>query len=287
MAGMLARRAERGKRRGRSRLQETAKVPEDGAVRWLLIALVSASSVLTAPAAAQDVAQARQLFEHGLEAARAAHWVEARDAFQQSLDIAERPSTLLNLAGAQVQTGQLVAGAASYRRFLEVARTGRDAAHRAEAQRQLTLVEARIAHATIRVPRVRSGDEVRLDDHVLLQGALGAIMALDPGPHALVVLRDGSEVAHQPFELAEAETAEVEVAIVAARAAASASEPVAVTDARGDAEPPHTDDSALWIGLGVGAGALIVVAVVIGAVVGTQGSPSPYMGNAGMGIVHF
>ena len=74
------------------------------------------------PAAAQDVSAseleaARSLYEQGLRHARAGRWQEAREAFGRSLDISERPSTLLNFAGALVETSELVAaiaGAGSY-----------------------------------------------------------------------------------------------------------------------------------------------------------------------------
>ena len=131
--------------------------------RTLLVLSLATMTLAAGPSGASaqpadEMARARQLFETGLEAARAARWAEARDAFRASLAVAERPSTLLNLAGAEVQTGELVTGAGTYRRFLEAATSGRDAAHREEAEAALAAVEARIPHATIRVAGAADGD---------------------------------------------------------------------------------------------------------------------------------
>src|SRR5262249_25318213 len=117
---------------------------------FVLSVVLTVLAVPTAHAQSDaDTARARALFQQGLDAARAEHWVDARDAFVQSLGIAERPSTLLNLAAAQVQTGQLVEGAASYRRFLEIATDAREAAHRTQAEAALTALEPRIPHVTV------------------------------------------------------------------------------------------------------------------------------------------
>lgn len=257
-------------------------------MRWPGLLAFALSLAVALPAAAQDVARARQLFEQGLASARASHWVEARDAFQESLEIAERPSTVLNLAGAQVQTGQLVDAAASYRRFLDIARTGRDAAHRADAQHQLEAVEARIPHATLRVAGLASDDVVRIDERVVMHGALETPMALDPGPHALVVMREGRELGQRRFELADGESAVVELALVAPAALVATTEPpVTGSDAAVDASPPPSDDTGVWIGVGVGVGVAVAVGVVLGVVFATQGPASPYAGNVGGGVVHF
>src|SRR6185369_7449188 len=91
-------------------------------MRVVVLTLALAAVRAAAPVVhAQDVAQARALSEQGLAAARAQQWDDAAAAFRARLAIAERPSTLLNLAGAEVETGHLIEGAASYRRFLEIA----------------------------------------------------------------------------------------------------------------------------------------------------------------------
>lgn len=253
--------------------------------------------LLALPALAQDAgdtARARELFQSGLEAARGQHWVEARDAFSQSLAIAERPSTLLNLAGAQIQTGQLVEGAASYRRFLELAASGRDAAHRREAQSALDGVEPRIPHVTLTVEGMARGDEVRLDDHVVMPAALGTQVALDPGAHEVVVQRAGRAISSQRFQLSEGASIEIAVSVTgpvapATVAATADPQPMDQAIAMPVEAPPPSDDTGVWIGVGIGVGAAVVIGVVVAVVFATQdqGTASPYQGNLGAGVVRF
>jgi len=240
-----------------------------------------------------SVAQARALFQSGLDAARGQHWVEARDAFAQSLAIAERPSTLLNLAGAQIQTGQLVEGAGSYRRFLEIA-TGRDAAHRGEAESALRAVEPRIPHATIAIDGLGDGDEVRLDGNVLMRTMIGTSAALDPGAHTVAVTRSGRSIASQQFQLAEGLDIEISLSVTAAVASPTAVAAAVTTPPMDEAiavpvEEQHSDDTGIWIAVGVSVGAAVVIGVVVGVLVATQsqGPAAPYQGNLGDGIVHF
>jgi hypothetical protein len=266
-----------------------------------LVALAFLSALVASSAAAQTeeaTARARELFQQGLEAARAEQWVDARDAFVQSLDIAERPSTLLNLAAAQVQTGQLVEGATSYRRFLELATEPREAAHRTQAQSALTALDARIPHVVVSVTSLQDGDQVRVDYQVLMATALGAPLALDPGPHDVAVIRSGRSVASQRVELAEGQSAQVSldatpVVQAPVEVAATATTPpmdqaiaAPVPEARDDS---HGDDMPLIIGLIVGAVVVVGVGVSLGVYFGTQGSgtATPYHGNFGDGVVHF
>jgi hypothetical protein len=249
--------------------------------------------LLAAPASAQsgdDVAHARQLFQTGLEAARGQHWVEAREAFAQSLALAERPSTLLNLAGAQVQTGQLVEGAASYHRFLEIATEARDRAHRSEVEAALHSVEPRIPHVTFAIDGLAPGDEVRLDGNIVLPAALASSTALDPGAHDVLVTRAGRTIESQQFQLAESLNIEIELALTPRVASATEAAQGEMDQAIAvPVEEQHGDDTGIWIAVGISVGVAVVIGVVVGVLVATQdqGAAAPYQGNFGDGIVHF
>lgn len=234
-----------------------------------------------------DVARARQLFQSGLDAARGQHWADARDAFSQSLDLAERPSTLLNLAGAQIQTGLLVEGAASYRRFLELATSGREAAHRPEAESALALVTPRISHATIQIEGLTSRDEVRLDGNILLPAMIGTSVALNPGAHDVTVARAGRSISSQRFQLAEGASVEIALSLGASVDPALATQPMDDALAM-PVSDQHGDDTGIWIAVGVSIGVAVVIGVVVAIVFATQSSaPTPYQGNFGDGVVHF
>jgi hypothetical protein len=251
-----------------------------------LLVAMAVALLLPSVAAAQDVARARTLFEAGLEAARAENWEEAREAFRESLEIAERPSTLVNLAGAEVETGHLVEGAETYRRFLEVATGRRERALRRGAEEALAEVEARVPHATITIEGAAGGDEVRLDGEVVSAAMLGVPVPVNPGSHLLLVLRDGEEIARRGFGARERETVDVPLAIVAPTVedeAAPMDEVIVVP-----VEPPGGGVDGVAIGIGVGVGVAVVVAVVVIAVVLTMPSGgAPYQGNFGDGVVRF
>lgn len=256
------------------------------------LVLVACLAVLgSAPAAhaqsGAEMDQARELFRTGLDSARQGRWEEARDAFERSLAIVERPSTLLNLAGAQAQTGRLVAAAESYRRFLQRDDVER---YRAEAESALHAVEARIARLTIATVGVDDGDEVRLDEAVLAHDALQAPVAVDPGRHVVSVQRDGADLARQEIALGEGEARTVAIE-VAPRVVAALPVAVAVAPDATALDAPRDegggDDTWIWVGVGIGAVVAIGVAVGIAVAVTSSESGPLYEGNLGDGMVRF
>lgn len=264
---------------------------------WLCVAACLGSLALIAPLgvaaqSADELAEARRLFTAGLEAAEAHRWQEARDLFEQSLAVTERASTLLNLAAAQAETGAVVEAAASYRRFLEIA-TGRDARHRDEAEEALARVEARIAHLELDTTLLLPGDRVEVDELTIVAGALDTPLGLDAGTHRITVRRDEAQVFDQTVALTEG--ARLALAIeIAERVEAAPAEPV--DEPAPVALPPATrpidgggNDDAVWIGLGVTAGVLVALGVVVGVVFATMPTASGelYMGNVGDGVIRF
>ncbi|UJR79906.1 tetratricopeptide repeat protein [Sandaracinus amylolyticus] len=243
---------------------------------------------LAAPVRAQggDMEQARALFQQGLAAAHDARWEEARDAFERSLAIAERPNTLLNLAGAQAQTGRLVAAVASYRRFLELATSGREARYRSQAEDALSALEPRLARLTIATAGLEDGDEVQLDGAAIT--SLGAPIPVDPGAHVARIVRDGEEVARQSIALGEGEvrTVALEAPRVVARAEPA---PEAAPSFVVEREEDRGGDGDTWLWVGIGVGAAVVIGVAIGVAVAVTSSESEplYSGNLGDGMVRF
>lgn len=252
------------------------------------IALLLAALVLVpmSLARAQDddaeLAAARALFDEGIAAARAERWEDALRAFERSYAIAARPTTLLNLAGAQVQTGRLVDATESYRRFLADESSGpRQARYRRDAQQALADAERRLARLTIEVEGAREGDRVTLDARELPADALGTELPVDPGMRTVVLERGGAAAAREVVMLSEGERREVALrASIDLRVSADPSEP-----ASGPA-PAGGDDTALFVGLGAGAAVVIAVAIIV-AVVLVDASQSLYSGSLGAGMLQF
>lgn len=85
-------------------MEVTAKSVRAAVVRlcFVLVLVLSASA---GRVEAQSQQEARASFEQGVEASRAQRWEEARSHFQRSLELLPKPSTLFNLALAEIKLG--------------------------------------------------------------------------------------------------------------------------------------------------------------------------------------
>lgn len=166
-------------------------------------AAAQAPSGAAAPTAAETTL-AREQFRTGVDAARSGRWWEALEAFTRAYELAPRPLTLLNLAGAQVETGSLVEGAESYRRFIREA-DGRAAEQIPAAQEALAAVEPRIARVRLEITHLAHRDVVQLDDARLSEAVLGAELPVNPGEHVVRVTRSDVELGHESFHVDEGE----------------------------------------------------------------------------------
>jgi tetratricopeptide (TPR) repeat protein len=72
---------------------------------WLLLGLIVALSLPPREACADADGDARKAFEQGVAASNEARWQDARRAFQHSLDLVVKPSTVFNLAVANLKLG--------------------------------------------------------------------------------------------------------------------------------------------------------------------------------------
>jgi hypothetical protein len=209
---------------------------------WLGLVAPAAVAQNAAPAhepTANEIALAREQSRLGVEAARQLRWTEARDAFERSYRLYPRPLTLLNLAGAQVESGQLVAGVESYRRFLQQATSGPAAEQRANAQHALEDAEQRIPRVRLAATGLAESDELMLDGQVVSHATLGAALPVDPGSHVLAVLRNRADIAHLSFSVEQRATRDVSIDVPPVRV-----EPPETTTASASAGPARREDHA-------------------------------------------
>lgn len=267
-----------------------AAVSALGLFVMLTLAVVAPNSRLAAQhvPSAGETALARQEFDAGMRAARETQWEEARQHFARSYELAPRPVTLLNLAGAQAQTGQLVAASESYRRFLATA-SERDAERfRAQAEQALAATDARIGHAQLRFDGLSAGDEVRLDDAPLSRASLSMQMPVDPGDHLITVRRQDTEVGRTAFRVTEGGASTVRV--IVPRGVPSPADAARADADNDDAtlrlDGERTDDvdeggsifASPWFW--VITGAVVIAAATVAIVVATSGSAEdPFQGT--------
>jgi hypothetical protein len=259
---------------------------------WILLALDPAPLVAQS---ASEVAAARALFEEGVAAAGEARWADALAAFERSYAIAPRSSTLLNLAGAQVELGRFVAASESYQRLIrDAGRNARERRLREQAEEALERLTPRLARLTLRIDGLAEGDTVELDGAEVAHELVGIATPVDPGAHRVTVGRGGAEIGGASLSLAEGEASELQVILRRAAALATgASTPSdrevpegALAVGPTSAESGGDDVTVPVVLTTVG---VLVVGGVVAAVLATQlpGSPSYYTGNLGDGQIRF
>jgi tetratricopeptide (TPR) repeat protein len=109
---------------------------------WLCLGLMVALSLFAHDARADADSEARKAFEQGVAASNESRWQDARGAFQRSLDLVVKPSTLFNLAVANLKLGLTQEALEALDRFEQLANPKqhagmleRAATFRAEAER--------------------------------------------------------------------------------------------------------------------------------------------------------
>ncbi len=277
------------------------------------VALATGNAFGQTPNAA-EIGLAREQSRAGMEAARAGRWSDALHSFTRSFELYPRPLTLLNLAGAQAQTGHLVQAMESYRRFLHDATEGPAAEHRAEAQAALDQIAPRIARVRISADGLAPDDQLSLDGERLSRAVVGAEISVDPGNHVLVITRGGVEVARGSVSAIERGHHQLSLRVVAAVATANAGTGNSATPNNGvvgtgsgassptgtgsdrtnawagtDALPPRPPPTggggggaaALWVTLGILAAGGAAVGVYFAV---TSSTPAPFAGNVAPGM---
>jgi len=167
--------------------------------------------------AAGPRSEARRLFLRGVEAATNGLWEEARGAFSRSFELVPNASTLLNLAGSQVNTGQLVEARDNYRRVLEadsVTSLGKE-----EIAKLIAALDARIPKLSM--AGVGSLDAVLVDGTQIagFDAALG--LALNPGDHAVEIKRASELLLRHQVVLTESQEVVLDIAAMCSRCGAA------------------------------------------------------------------
>lgn len=225
---------------------------------------------------ADDGTRARELFRRGVEAAEAGDWEEARARFTETYAMLPRPQVLLNLAGALAQTGRLTAAAEAYAQLTsgaldvpeEIALAARDA---------LAILDARIPRLTLGIAGALTDDVVRLDELVLAPGERDGEHAVDPGRHAVIVLRAGDELTREDFRLYEGERLQLDLRVPDPPAPAQERRP---TPARVEDPEEWWESPIFWTIAGV------VVAGGVGIAVAVSIQPeAPFVGNLPPGTI--
>jgi hypothetical protein len=198
----------------------------------LAFSLVAGSLVLSSPAAAQqrsdaDIAQARALFNQGLDLREKGDVAGALEKLRTAHSLGATPITGLELGRTCVAVGRLIEAREV---FLGIGRlrvtpreTARAAAARTTAAQLAEQLKGRIPKLLIKIAGVPlESVTVTIDGTSVPVDALTAPRPVDPGKHEIVATPTQGSSEHASVELKEGEQRDVEIHLKPADTAASA-----------------------------------------------------------------
>lgn len=171
------------------------------------MALVTLSLLHAWDAAAQETAggdstaEARALFEEGLQFVEGQQWAEAVDRFGRVLAIRSSAIVSYNYASALVKLDRLVEASRALRGVIADPSAASEVVEAARAL--LEGVEPRIGQLTVRLRGDTARVVVTLDDEALPEGSIGIAVPVDPGERVVRVTRDGLPIARRVVNVAE------------------------------------------------------------------------------------
>ncbi len=257
------------------------------ATRTLIFVLVAGLSANAAAQTEEEIAQARTLFQEGVELMNQERFEDAAQRFRAVLEVRDTAQVRYNLALALERAGHLAAAAAIL--ALVVEDRSLDRRMRREARELLASVQSRVARLTVRFEEDASGLSVTLDGREIAAERLGQPMVVNPGSHQLVVMRNQSIVNRQTVELAEGEASEVTLSGTAATPAVVQRIELdpELLETRREADRPTGGGSIIeewwfWTLIGV----VVIGAVAVGLGVGLSDSGGqPVSGNLMPGVI--
>jgi hypothetical protein len=243
---------------------------------------------------ARQVAMARALFEEGLRHVEAEEWELAADRFARVLALRYSAVAAYNLALARARLGASVLALEGLSDLLAqpgLESTVRDAAVALQKEQH-----AYVGWLTVRVRGSCAGCSVQLDAKRLPDAALGVAVPVDPGSHALALLRGEQLIASTNLTVSRGSRVEgnLEVpgpagAVTAAAASSGEAIAVSVPAAALTAGPEEESHGSLltspwfWGGVGVLAAGIVTVGVVLAGSGGQAAAPVP--GNFSPGVI--
>jgi len=158
------------------------------------VALLATLFVLASsrPARAGDAAAAQDLFEQGLKLLEADDWKGACEKFRASMEAEPSGGTALNLARCHEREGESASAWAEYTRAVTLFRAARDADRAAFAEEQARRLEPTLSKLTIDVAPT-PGLVIERDGVVVVEGAYGVPVAVDPGERTITAHAEGYE----------------------------------------------------------------------------------------------
>jgi hypothetical protein len=242
-----------------------------------LAAMTVAPQAFAQDAAAQDIAQARQLGQQAQVAFDAGNFVESEKLWAAAAKLySVAPTLTLGLARTQAKLGHVVAAQESYNKIIREWSNNpspppafKDALE--AAKNEVGAVSAKVASVTLTIEGP-TNPVVTIDGQTVPVAALGLKRPVDPGAHKVTATADGYHAANTTFDVAEGGTA---TAALKMEKAPPGTEAAAASGAAGGSQSgePGADagkrgsmnKTLAYVAFGVG-GAGLVVGGITGAI---------------------
>jgi hypothetical protein len=184
-------------------------------MRALLFVVVAVGSVTatSVSAYAADAPTAIDELKQGYTLKQAGNCQDAVPHFKHSFELDPKPKALLNLADCEAQLGELVAAQGDAARGRDLAVQANDQELASVASGQLSGIEKRLPHLTIRLPHDAPSDSTVSRDGIPVPAStLGVAVALNPGPHVIAVKARGRAERRFDVFVTEGANAQIEAA---------------------------------------------------------------------------
>ncbi|WP_437655326.1 hypothetical protein [Sorangium sp. So ce1182] len=249
-------------------------------VLWTIVPLL-----VSAPAAAQDIAPAEALFNQGLADMDAGRYEAGCNALVESQRLDPRPGTLFTLAFCESKRGRVATAVARLDDFLALvermppAQRARQAERAAAAREERARLAPRVPELTlVLTPNAPTGTVVTRDGRALGQASLGVGLPVDPGEHVVSTRAPGGPAWERRIAISEGEKKQLTLEVKEPPRAREIAPPPA---SGGGGEVSSGRRAAVYVAGGVGA-----AGVVLGGVMGalTFGKRSVVAEHCGAGI---
>lgn len=263
-----------------------------GLARAAAAAALSAALLATATASAQsdeEKAAARPLAKKGAEALDNKKYAEALDLVTRAEAVVHAPTHLLLIARAQVGLGKLVAAHETYLKLIrEELAAGAPPAFKnaqAAAKEEIAALEPRIAQ--LRIILEGPGQKkatVKMNEAAVPAALVGVDRPVDPGHHVIAAYPAGGAPVKATVDLREGEKKEIRLNIPDAPPPSGVPTNAADNpDAAKQPPPPAAPASPGFMtplrGAGIGAGAVGLGGLVLGAIFSAKGGSTQAESN--------
>ena len=248
------------------------------------LGLVLAGVSLAAAARAQspgalDRLSSEALFDDGLKLMQTRDYAAACPKLEASYRLDPGTGTLLYLADCYAATGRTASAWIGFREAAFAARTAGEPEREQAALQRAETLKSQLTSLRIVTQNAQADLEVRLDNHRLVPAVLGLRVPLDPGSHVI----EASASGYRPWRQALTVSSKPGVITINVPKLAVAPPSQPATAQETSRSSPYTATLG-WIGVGIGAAALVGASSAIGG--GVDPWPGPIaVGGAGFACV--